>query len=168
VIPLLHAARHLERDRRFTLAVVLTLALGLGATTAVFAVVYLTFLLLACATGVALLLGTVGLYGVMSYVVALRTREIGVRLALGAQPREIVRSVCRQGLAVASVGIGVVLAGALMLTRFLASLVFEVNTTDPVVLAASAIGLLLIAAIATWLPARKAASIDPSLTLRSL
>jgi putative ABC transport system permease protein len=127
-----------------------------------------TFLLLACATGVALLLGTVGLYGVMSYVVALRTREIGVRLALGAQPREIIRSVCQQGLAMATVGIAVGLAGALMLTRFLASLVFEVNTTDPVVLAVSAIGLLLIAAIATWLPARKAASIDPSLTLRSL
>jgi hypothetical protein len=127
-----------------------------------------TFLLLACATGVALLLGTIGLYAVMSYVVTLRTREIGLRLALGAQPSELVRSVCQQGLAVAVIGVGVGLAGALALTRLLAALVFEVSTTDPLVLAGSAIGLLLVAAVATWLPARRAASIDPSLALRSL
>ena len=126
-----------------------------------------TFLLLACATGVALLLGMIGLYGVMSYVVALRTREVGLRLALGAQPSEVIRSVCRQGLTLAALGIGAGLAGALMLTRFLASLLFEVSTTDPAVLIGSAIVLLLIATIATWLPARRAASIDPSLALRS-
>jgi putative ABC transport system permease protein len=126
-----------------------------------------TFLLLAGATGIALLLGAIGLYGVMSYVVTLRTREVGLRLALGAQPHEVIRSVCRQGLGVASLGIGVGLAGSLMLTRFLASLLFEVSTTDPEVLAFSAIGLLLIASVATWLPARRAASIDPAIALRS-
>jgi len=126
-----------------------------------------TFLLLACATGVAILLGAIGLYGVMSYVVALRTREVGLRLALGAQPSEVTRTVCGQGLAVAAVGIAAGLAGSIMLTRFLAALLFEVSTTDPAVLVLSSIGLLLVAAIATWLPARRAASIDPLLALRS-
>jgi len=126
-----------------------------------------TFLLLACATGVAILLGAIGLYGVMSYVVALRTREVGLRLALGAQPSEVTRTVCGQGLAVAAVGIAAGLAGSVMLTRFLATLLFEVSTTDPAVLVLSSIGLLLVAAIATWLPARRAASIDPLLALKS-
>jgi predicted permease len=126
-----------------------------------------TFLLLAGAAAAALLLGAIGLYGVMSYVVALRTREVGLRLALGAQPHAIIRSMCQQGLAVAAVGIAVGLAGALVLTRFIAALLFEVSTTDPTVLVASAIGLLIVGAIATWLPARRAASIDPALTLRS-
>ena len=127
----------------------------------------LTFVLLAFATGVALVLGTIGLYGVMSYVMALRTREVGLRMALGAQPHEVVRSMCRDGLAVAIVGIGFGLAGAFALTRFLAALLFEVSTTDASVLAPAAAGLLLICAIAIWLPARKAASIDPALVLRS-
>jgi ABC-type antimicrobial peptide transport system permease subunit len=126
-----------------------------------------TFLLLACAAGAALLLGAIGLYGVMSYVVVLRTREVGLRLALGAQPHEVIRSVCQQGLSVAAVGIAFGLAGALMLTRLLGSLLFEVSTTDPTVLVASAIGLLIVGAIATWFPARSAASIDPAVTLRS-
>jgi predicted permease len=125
-----------------------------------------TFLLLSCASVVALLLGSIGLYGVMSYVVTLRTREVGLRLALGAQPREVRRMVCRQGLAVAACGIALGLAGAMVLTRLLASLLFEVNTTDPFVLAISAILLLLISAAATWLPARRAASIDPASALR--
>jgi predicted permease len=128
----------------------------------------ITFLLLACATGVAVVLGTIGLYGVMSFVVALRMREVGVRMALGAQPAQVAGSICRQGLAVAIVGIGLGLVGALMLTRFLATLLFEVSTTDGSVLLLSAVGMLVVSAIATWLPARKAASIDPALALRSL
>ena len=126
-----------------------------------------TFLLLSCASGVALLLGSIGLYGVMSYVVTLRTREVGLRLALGAQPREVRGMVSRQGLAIAACGIALGLAGAIVLTRFLASLLFEVNATDPLVLAVSAILLLFIAAAATWLPARRAASIDPASALRA-
>jgi putative ABC transport system permease protein len=125
------------------------------------------FLLLACATAVALFLGSIGLYGVMSYVVALRTREVGLRMALGAQPHEVVRAICRDGLAVAMVGIGFGLVGAFALTRFLAALLFEVSTTDASVLAPAVAGLLLICAIAVWLPARKAAAIDPALALRS-
>jgi predicted permease len=126
-----------------------------------------TFVLLACAAGVALLLGAIGLYGVMSCVVTLRTREVGLRLALGAQPAEVRQMVCRQGLTVAAGGIVLGLAGALALTRFLGSLLFEVSTTDPMVLAVSVILLLLIATAATWLPARRAASIEPALALRA-
>ena len=127
----------------------------------------MTFVLLACATGIALFLGTIGLYGVMSFVVALRTREVGLRMALGAQPHQVVSSICRQGLAVAIVGIGFGLFGAFVLTRFLATLLFEVSTTDATVLVLAAVGLLVVSATATWLPARKAASIDPALALRS-
>ncbi len=127
----------------------------------------MTFLLLACATGVALFLGTIGLYGVMSFLVSLRTREVGLRMALGAQPYQVVGSICRQGVAVAIVGIGLGLVGAFALTRFLATLLFEVSTTDASVLLLAAVVLLVVSAIATWLPARKAASIDPALALRS-
>jgi len=127
----------------------------------------LTFLLIACASVVALLLGGIGVYGVMSYVVTLRTREIGIRLALGAQPAGVRRMVSRHGLAVASVGIALGLAGALVLTRFLAALLFEVSATDPAVFAMSAAFLLCLAAAACWIPARRAATVDPALALRA-
>ncbi len=169
-----------EKDPSSSTAAVRSVVRGLDASLPVYRVRLLTeivtnasarrsvtFVLLACATGVALFLGTIGLYGVMSYVVALRTREVGLRMALGAQPREVVRSLCRQGLAVAIVGIGLGLVGAFALTRFLAALLFEVSATDASVLAPAAAGLLLISAIAIWLPARKAASIDPAGALRS-
>jgi putative ABC transport system permease protein len=126
----------------------------------------LAFVLVGCASGVALLLGAIGLYGVMSYVVSLRTHEIGVRLALGAEPGRVRRMVTRQGLASATLGIGVGLIGAMMLTRFLAALLFEVKPTDPVVLAAAATLLLAVAAAATWMPARRAAAIDPVRALK--
>jgi predicted permease len=127
----------------------------------------LTFLLIACASVVALLLGGIGVYGVMSYVVTLRTREIGIRLALGAQPDGVRRMVSRHGLAVASVGIALGLAGALVLTRFLAALLFEVSATDPTVFAMSTAFLLFLAAAACWIPARRAATVDPALALRA-
>jgi predicted permease len=126
-----------------------------------------TFLLVACASGIALLLGTIGLYGVMSYVVTLRTREMGLRLALGAQPRAVRRMVCRQGLSVALRGIALGLAGAIVLTRSLAALLFEVSTTDPLVLVLSAAFLLLVAAAAAWFPAQRAAAIDPAIALKA-
>jgi putative ABC transport system permease protein len=126
----------------------------------------LAFVLIGCASGVALLLGAIGLYGVMSYVVTLRTHEIGVRLALGAEPGRVRRMVTRQGLASATLGIGVGLIGAMMLTRFLAALLFEVKPTDPVVLAAAATLLIGVAAAATWMPARRAAAIDPVRALK--
>ncbi len=125
-----------------------------------------TFLLVGSASGVALFLGAIGLYGVMSYVVTLRTREMGIRLAIGAPPNKVRTMVLRQGLAVATLGIAVGLAGAMALTRFLAALLFEVSPTDPAVLAVAAVVLLLVAVAASWLPARRAAVVDLARTLR--
>jgi predicted permease len=125
-----------------------------------------TFLLVASASTAALLLGVIGLYGVMSYVVTLRKREMGIRLALGAQPAEIRRMVSRQGLGVTMLGIAAGLAGATVLTRFLAVLLFEVSPRDPVVFAFAGGILLVVAAAACWLPARRAAAVDPALALR--
>jgi predicted permease len=128
---------------------------------------YFTLLMIACASGMAILLGAIGLYGVMSYVVTLRTREMGIRLALGAAPHALRRMVTRQGLAVSAVGIAVGLLGAIALTRFLSAMLFEVSPTDKTVLVASAALLLAIAAVASYLPARRAAAIDPAVTLRA-
>jgi putative ABC transport system permease protein len=128
---------------------------------------WLTFLLVAGASAAALFLGAIGLYGVMSYVVTLRTREMGIRLAIGAAPDEVRFMVLRQGLAVAALGIAVGLAGAMLLTRFLAALLFEVSPTDPAVLALAAAVLLIVAGTASWLPARRAAVIDLARTLRT-
>ena len=127
----------------------------------------LTFLLIACASGVALLLGAIGVYGVMSYVVTLRIREIGIRLALGARPDDVRWMVSRHGLTVAAVGIALGLGGALVVTRFLAALLFEVSPTDPAVFALSAAFVLVLAAAACWIPARRAAHVDPALALRA-
>jgi ABC-type antimicrobial peptide transport system permease subunit len=126
-----------------------------------------TLLLVGGASGVALFLGAIGLYGVMSYVVTLRTREMGIRLAIGAPPDKVRRMVLRQGLAVATLGIAVGLAGAMVLTRFLAALLFEVSPTDPAILALAAVLLLMVAVVANWLPARRAAVIDLARTLRT-
>lgn len=126
-----------------------------------------TFLLIGGASGVALLLGAIGLYGVLSYVVTLRTREMGIRLAIGASPGEVRRMVLRQGLSVATLGIAVGLVGAATLTRFLAALLFEVSPTDPAVLALAAALLLVVAIAASWLPARRAAVVDVAATLRT-
>lgn len=125
-----------------------------------------TLLLLGLASVVALALGAVGIYGVISYVVSLRTREIGVRLALGARPADVRRMVSRQGVAVAAVGIAVGLAGAAALTRVLASLLFEVSPLDPVTLLGAAGVLLVVAFVASWLPARRAAGVDLAQALR--
>lgn len=125
-----------------------------------------TFLLIASASAAALLLGVIGLYGVVSYVVTLRKREMGIRLALGAQPAEIRRMVARQGLSVTMLGIAAGLAGATVLTRFLAALLFEVSPRDPAVFAFAGGILLMVAAVASWVPARRAAAVDPALALR--
>jgi len=128
---------------------------------------WLTFLLVAGASAAALFLGAIGLYGVMSYVVTLRTREMGIRLAIGAAPDEVRLMVLRQGLAVTALGIAVGLAGAMPLTRFLTALLFEVSPADPTVLALAAVLLLVVSALASWLPARRAAAIDLACTLRT-
>jgi putative ABC transport system permease protein len=120
-----------------------------------------TMLLLGIAAAVSLLLGTVGLYGAISYVVSQRTREIGVRMALGAARGDVARLVLRQGLVVALAGVAVGLGGAIGLTRFLRALLFEVSPTDPMTFAAVPAILLAVAALAAWAPARRAASVDP-------
>jgi ABC-type antimicrobial peptide transport system permease subunit len=126
-----------------------------------------TLLLLGLASAVALLLGAVGIYGVIAYMVSLRTREIGVRLALGAQPVDVRRMVSRQGVTVAAVGVAVGLLGALALTRFLGALLFGVSPTDPMTLSGAAVVLLVVAAVASWIPARRAAGVEPAVALRA-
>ena len=126
-----------------------------------------TMAVLAAFAGVALVLAGVGLYSVLAYSVSLRTREIGVRVAVGADPRSVARLVVGQGLALTLIGIAVGLAGAFALTRLMASLVFGVSATDPVTFAAVALLLVAVAVAASYLPARRAARIDPMEALRA-
>jgi len=126
-----------------------------------------TMVLLAVAASLALLLGTIGIYGVISYIVAQRTNEIGVRLAIGAEPRAVAGMVLRQSAAVAGAGALVGLAAALAGTRFIASLLYGVSPNDPVVFAGTTALLLAIALLACWVPSRRAARIDPLTALRA-
>ncbi len=127
----------------------------------------LTMLLLAIAGGMALVLAAVGLYGVISYIVTRRTREIGIRVALGAQVTEVIRGVTLQSLRLAMLGTAVGIAGALLLTRLLRSLLFEVSPTDPTVLVGVSLVLVVVALAASYLPARRAARINPVIALRA-
>ena len=126
-----------------------------------------TLALLGIASTLALVLGAVGIYGVISYVVSLRTREIAIRMALGARPQDVWRMVSRQAASVAAVGIVVGLVGALALMRLLRALLFGVSPTDPVALAGAAVLLIAVSAAASWIPARRAASLDPAQALRA-
>ncbi len=114
----------------------------------------------------ALLLATVGLYSVVTYAVSQRTREIGVRMALGAQLGDVRRLVLGLGMSMVVVGIGIGLAGALAATRVLSSLLYGVGATDPVTFVGAALLLVAIAAVACWIPARRAAKVDPLVALR--
>jgi putative ABC transport system permease protein len=122
--------------------------------------------LLGAFTVPALLLAALGIYGVIAYLVAQRTGEIAIRLALGSTPAGVRRLVLRDGLRLALVGVVVGLAGALALTRLLRSELFEVSATDPFTLAGAAALLVLVAAVATWLPARRATRVSPMEVLR--
>jgi putative ABC transport system permease protein len=117
--------------------------------------------------GLALVLAVVGLYGVMSYSVAQRTREIGVRMALGALGSDVQRLVVAQGLRLCLVGLGVGLLAALALTHVLDSQLYGVSATDPLTFASLAALLLAVATLAALLPARRATRIDPMIALRS-
>jgi predicted permease len=125
-----------------------------------------TLMLLAIASLVALVLGTVGVYGVLSYVVTQRTRELGIRMALGAKGEQVERMVLGQGARLAGLGIGIGVVTALALTRVMASLLFQVSPTDPVTFAGAVAALVLVALAATYLPARRAAMTDPMEALR--
>jgi ABC-type antimicrobial peptide transport system permease subunit len=123
--------------------------------------------LLAIAGGMALLLGIVGIYGVIAYVVAQRSREIGIRAAIGAEPKQLVRMFVRQGLVLSAVGaVGGLGAGA-ALGRLMSSLLYGVGPLDPIAYAAALAATFAAATLAAYLPARRAAKIDPMNTLRA-
>jgi predicted permease len=123
-------------------------------------------LLLAAFAGLALFLSALGIYGVLAYDVSQRTREIGVRSAIGASHGQIANLILRQGLWKAGIGVALGLVGAALLSRSMTSLLFNVQPTDPVVYAAVALVLICVALLASYLPARHASKIDPLIALR--
>ncbi|MEX2473292.1 MAG: FtsX-like permease family protein, partial [Gemmatimonadota bacterium] len=116
---------------------------------------------------VALVLAAIGIYGVLSYQVQQRTREIGIRLAMGAERGGIVGMVVRQGMGLVAVAVVIGLSGALLTGRVLSSLLYDVSARDPLTYAAVTCVLVGVAALACWLPARRASAIDPQSALRS-
>jgi len=126
-----------------------------------------SMLLLAIFAGLALVLAAVGIYGVMSYSVAQQTREIGIRIALGAQRRDVLRMTVKEGLQLVGVGLLIGLTSAFLLTRVMASLLFGISATDPVTFGIICIVLLLVAAFASYIPALRATTVDPMVALRA-
>jgi putative ABC transport system permease protein len=123
-------------------------------------------LLLAVFAGLALALASVGIYGVMAYSVAERTREIGIRMAMGAQAEDVVRLMLKQGTVLILVGLGLGLAASFALTRVISTFLFGVSATDPVTFAGIALLLAVVALIACYIPARRATRVDPMVALR--
>jgi ABC-type antimicrobial peptide transport system permease subunit len=122
--------------------------------------------MLGVASGVALILGVVGIYGVISYSVSQRTREIGIRMALGAEQEEISRLFLGHGLLLTCLGVALGLGAAVALTRVMSALLFDVSPLDPVTYGAVSMGLIAVALLASYLPARRAAVVDPVEALR--
>jgi len=126
-----------------------------------------TILMLGAAAIVTLLLGAIGLYGVLAYIVTLRTRELGVRIALGAQPSAVAAMMTRQGMVLAVTGIAIGIVVFVGVARLLGALLFGVTPTDPATIAAASVLLAAIALLASWIPARRAARSDPMEALRA-
>jgi predicted permease len=125
-----------------------------------------TLIMLGIAAFVALFLGSVGIYGVISYAVSQRTREIGVRMAMGAEQSNVRAMVLRQAGLLAAGGVLIGLGGAAALTRLMTSLLYGVSPTDPVTLGSVAVGLTVVALVASYVPARRASKVDPVVALR--
>ena len=123
-------------------------------------------LLLATFSGIALFLAAIGIYGVMAYSVAQRTQEIGVRMALGARPLHVLRLVFGQSMGMLLIGIVIGLAGAFALTKFMRTLLFEITATDPLTYVSVVSLLTVVALLACYIPARRAAKVDPLIALR--
>jgi predicted permease len=126
-----------------------------------------TIVILGAAAIVTLVLGVVGLYGVMAYLVSLRTRELGLRIALGAQPGSVAVMLTRQGLALTGLGVAGGLGLFLAIARFLRSFLYGVAPNDPLTLVGASLILIAVAALASWIPARRASRVDPANTLRA-
>jgi ABC-type antimicrobial peptide transport system permease subunit len=126
----------------------------------------LNFILVSSFAFLAVVLTAAGLYGVMSYIVTQRTREIGVRMALGATRRQVLNMVVRQLGTITAIGIGAGVAGALVLTRWISSMLFGIDPADPVVYAGVSVLLAVVALLAAALPSGRASRIDPMRALR--
>jgi putative ABC transport system permease protein len=125
-----------------------------------------SMLLLGVFAVLALVLAAVGIYGVMSYSVVQRTREIGIRMALGAQRRDVLKMTVGQGLKLVGIGVAIGLAAAVILTRVMSTLLFGVSATDPTTFVSISVVLIAVAVLASYIPALRATRIDPMLALR--
>jgi ABC-type antimicrobial peptide transport system permease subunit len=154
-----------EMDQQLPLIQPQTMEHFTSQTPAVFLRRYPSYLIGSFA-GLALILATIGLYGLISFTVVQRTREIGIRMALGAQQRDILEMVMRQGISAVLVGVAIGVVAALALTRLMASLLFGVKPTDATTFAGVAVLLTCVAAAASYIPARRAMRTDPLEALR--
>jgi len=126
-----------------------------------------TLIMLGVAGAMALLLGVVGIYGVIAYSVSQRTREIGIRMALGAQHQTLTTMFVRHGLSLTAIGVACGLVVAIIVMRLMSSLLFKVSPVDPVAYSAASLGLVATAFLASYLPSRRASAVDPVEALRA-